>query len=210
MTPHRLAGVFGIALAACGRPEELPFYRTREMSPEWLTARQASLASMHRVAPFRMVDQHGADVSERTLEGKATIVHFFFTTCGDICPTTTSNIRRLLERVPDEARLQVLSVSVAPELDSVPELRRFAARHQIADPRWHLLTGARAATEQLARESFFTTLGSRQRNGVASVAHTESVWLVDASGRLRGVYAGMLLLEMSRLEEDLRVLIASQ
>ena len=52
------------------------------------------------------------------------------------------------------------------------------------------------------RDSYFVRLGNDSTYGVASIAHTESVLLVDGCGRLRGVYAGTLALEMQRLKED--------
>jgi protein SCO1/2 len=202
--------LLAMSLAGCAQREALPFYRTAEMTPEWLTAREAGARSMHHVAPFRMVDQRGAEVTERAFDGKATVVGFFFTRCGDICPTTTSNMRRLLALVPDEPRIQVLSHSVMPGQDSVAELRRFAEHHRISDPRWHLLTGVEAATEALAQESYFIPLGRDRRVGVSKSAHTESVMLVDTHGRLRGVYAAMLPVEMDRLQEDLALLLTEQ
>jgi protein SCO1/2 len=208
MIRHRFGVALAVALSGCSPRQALPFYRTAQMSPEWLTAREASARSMHHVASFAMLDQNGSQVSERAFAGKATIVSFFFTKCGDICPMTTEHIQQLLGRMPNEARVQVLSYSVAPERDSLSELRWFADQHGISDARWHLLTGTREATERLARESYFTRLANGVNYGGARVGHTESVLLVDAQGRLRGVYAGTLRIEMQKLEEDLVVLLA--
>ena len=210
MTRPRLLVALAITVAACSRREALPFYRTAELTPEWLTVRESRAREMHHVAPFTMTDQHGVSVTERAFEGRATIVTFFFTHCADICPTTTSNIRKLLEAIPDDGRIQVLSYSVTPERDSVAELRRFAERHHIADPRWHFLTGGREATERLARDSYFAPLGDSRNYGVETIEHTESIRLVDARGRLRGVYAAMLPVELLQLKEDLALLIAEQ
>ena len=62
------------------------------MTPEWLGDGEASARSMHHVAPFRLVDQRGQRVTDSSLAGKVTIAHFFFTRCGDVCPTTTNNV----------------------------------------------------------------------------------------------------------------------
>ena len=196
-------------LAACGgHGSSLPYLRTATMTPEWLTDREATGDSMHRVAQFKLADQHGATVSEQSLKSKVTIVQFFFTTCGDVCPATTSNLARLLRESGGDSRVQVLSYSVTPERDSVGALRAYAAEHGITDSRWRLLTGPRADIERLARESYFVLLGDGATYGVSTIAHTESVLLVDGCGRLRGVYAGTLRLEMQRLREDAAVLAA--
>lgn len=189
---------------ACIQPESLPFYQTADMTPEWISPSTRT----HRVADFRLVDQHDRAVTNAAFRGKATIVHFFFTRCGDVCPTTSSHLARTLRAI-DDPRLQVLSHSVTPEADSVASLRHYAAMHRIVDPRWRLVTGPRSEIEDLARYSYFVRLGRDSTYGVASIAHTESVLLVDDAGRLRGVYAGTLALEMDRLREDVLILLSS-
>jgi protein SCO1/2 len=180
------------------------------MTPEWMTDREASDARMHRVAPFVLTDQRGATITESALRGRITIVHFFFARCGDVCPTTTANVARVVAEAGAMPELQVLSHSVTPERDSVPVLQHFAAMHKIADPRWHLLTGDTATIHRLARDSYFVRLGDGRTFNVASIAHTESVLLIDGEGRLRGIYAGTLALEMQRLREDIATLHEEQ
>ena len=196
-------------VCGCGR-SALPFYRTAAMTPEWLAAEDANAASIHRVAPFSLTDQHGARLTNKSFAGKVSVVHFFFTACRDVCPATTRNIAELLRDVRGDERLQVLSHSIAPAADSVAALAHFAADRGIRDPRWHLLTGDSTAIDSLARRSCFVRLGSDTTYGVRSIAHSESVLLVDGEGRLRGVYAGTLQLEMDRLKEDVRILLAEQ
>jgi protein SCO1/2 len=200
-------GGLTVTVAATREPSSaVPYYRNASFVPEWLTASEAADSSVHRVEPFVMTDQRGARVTEHAFAGHVTIVQFFFTHCGDICPTTTANIARALRSLGD-ASVQVLSYSVTPEADSVAVLREFAKRHGITDGRWHLLAGARSDVERLARGSYFVRLGDGTTYGVATIAHTESVLLLDGDRRIRGVYAGTLALDMARLVEDARALL---
>jgi protein SCO1/2 len=162
---------------------------------------------MHHVGSFSLIDQHGQQVSEAALNDKVTIAHFFFTRCRDVCPLTISALAALLDSLPANPRVQILSYSVTPERDSVAALEDFAREHHLRDPRWHLLTGARATTARLASQSFFVRLGDGRSYGVDSIAHTESLVLVDGHGRLRGFYAGTLPVELNRLIEDIRELL---
>ena len=186
----------------------VPFYRTAQLTPEWLSSESARAKNLHRVGAFNLTDQNGATVSEAAFANHATIIHFFFTTCAGVCPTTQSNIARLLARMPDEPRVQVLSYSVMPERDSLPMLKMYADLHQIDAARWHLLTGARNTIEDLARNSYYVNLSNGSSYGVSDLAHTETVVLVDAAGRLRGMYTGSLPLDIERLGEDIRALLA--
>ena len=200
------AGTSGITRAGSSA---LPYYRTAALEPEWLSAADARSADMHRVAPFAMVDQEGRLINEHAFSGRVTVVQFFFTTCGDVCPTTTHNLAAVLQTLAGD-KVQVLSYSVTPERDSVAALRHFAAMHGITDPRWRLLTGSRSLVEVLARESYFVRLGDGRTYNVSTIAHTESVLLIDGERRLRGIYAGTLRLDMDRLVEDARALLAEQ
>lgn len=197
------------ALGACGR-SKLPFYRTAEMTPEWLAPSDVSAPSMHRIARFALTDQHGARVTNASFVGKVSIVNFFFTGCRDVCPTTTRNIAELLRDTRGGSSVQILSHSITPAADSIGALVRFAEERGVRDPRWHLLTGDSTAIDSLARWSYFVRLGNDTTYGVKSIAHSESVLLVDGQGRLRGVYAGTLQLEMDRLKEDVATLLAER
>jgi protein SCO1 len=196
-----------VLLGACSPKSELPYFRSAELTPEWLGERAASAASMHYVGAFRMVDQQGGTVTEAALQGRVTVVNFFFTHCQDICPLTMQNLQRMLAESDGDERLQILSYSVLPDTDPVAGLVAFAREHAIDDPRWRLLTGPAADVEALARKAYFVGTGEGRTYGVQKVTHTESVVLLDGEGRIRGVYAGTLQLEMDRLEEDVAVLL---
>ena len=189
---------------------DVPYYRTEQRTPEWLSNRIATDSAFHRVAPFALRDQHNARITEANLNGRITVVHFFFTQCGGVCPTTQGNLARLLLHFPDEARLQLLSHSVTPDRDSVPALNMYAAMRGITDSRWHLLTGQRASIEALASASYFVNLNDGKTYGVNNLAHTETLVLVDGMGRLRGMYTGTLQLDVDRMSDDIRTLLHEQ
>ncbi len=203
-----LLGAF-LLLAACGcsAPDPLPFFGDASLTPVWMSATQAQRRHVHQVAPFRFRDHNGRPMTRDSLTGRVTLVHFFFAHCADICPTTTRNVATTLRNIGADERAQVLSYSIMPERDSVFALKAFAELHQLTDPRWHLLAGDRAQLASLAASSFFVEIGDGSTYGVASIAHTETVLLVDSQGRVRGVYAASLPLEMQRAAEDARTLL---
>lgn len=162
---------------------------------------------MHRVAPFAFIDQHGDTVTQRALARRVTLVHFFFTSCGRVCPRAFDGIQRLLATLPADSAFQVLSYSVQPERDSLAALRRYAERHQLTDARWHLLTGPWAQLDSLARTSYFVNLRDGRSYGTDDLAHTETVVLVDQDARIRGVYNATLPLDMQQIADDARTLL---
>lgn len=121
-----------------------------------------------RVPDFSFTNQLGQKVSwkdmmyqrnDSTIEGKIVVIDFFFTHCPTICPTMTRNMKLLRDNIKSndivgnrEADfVQFLSVSVDPERDSVPELKKWADRFQINPQNWWLLTGNKKEIYDWAR-----------------------------------------------------------
>ena len=197
-----------IAVAGCvSRESSLPYYVSEQLTPEWMTDAAVNDSPMHRITDFRLVNQRRETVTGRSLVGKISIAHFFFTQCAGVCPKTQPNLARVLRKFADDARIQILSHSVKPEEDSVAQLKSYAAEHHVTDFRWNFLTGPRGEIERLAKDSYFANLNDGRSYGTSDLVHTETVFLVDPRGRIRGVYNGTLGLDIDRLVEDIRVLI---
>ena len=202
------AGALMLLCVSCNTTRDgLPYFRDQYLTPEWLSVRTASAPTMHRVQPFALVDQRGRVVTEREIVDHVTVVHFFYATCGRVCPRTQSSIARWLRAMPSDNRIQVLSHTVQPERDSVAALAEYASMHEIIDPRWRLLTGPRATLESLAAASYFVNLTDGRSYGTTDLQHTETLSLIDQRGRIRGVYNGTLQLDMERMADDARVLL---
>jgi len=186
---------------------QLPFFNRPDFAPEWIVPGTSAFDSIHRIPPFRVLDQDSAVITESTVDGKIYVASFFFTACKGICPRMTYNLLKLSERFREERDVCFLSHSVLPEEDSVPALKLYAKHHQISTERWHLLTGNRDSIYRLARREYFAgdTIGYNQAGD--QFLHTENFILVDRYRRIRGVYNGTLEIEIDRLEEDIRTLM---
>lgn len=81
-----------LLLAACYNDSApaVPFYRSAALTPEWLSNRVTQQSDFHHVARFALRDQHDTTVTERALAGRVTVIHFFFTQCGGVCPDRKS------------------------------------------------------------------------------------------------------------------------
>lgn len=178
----------------------LPYYIDASMSPTWIPEDSVELVAAHRVGEFRVVDQTGEVMTDRNLDGKIAVVDFFFTRCPGICPTLSANMSRLQDSLAGIDDVLLLSFSVTPDVDSVPVLREYAATWG-ADPAvWHLMTGAKREIYDLARTSFFADIDTADD----AFLHSETFWLIDRTGRIRGLYNGTLGVDVVNLIEDVR------
>ena len=194
------------ARTSARRTSALPYYADSTLTPKWIASGSRRLTAVHRAGEFRLVAQDGHTATARELDGKVYVAHFFYTTCGDVCPLTTRNLARFLAAFPGDDRVRIASFSVAG--DSAASLAEYAARHGLDAHRWLLFGGSKADVARIARESYFVGLGRGKDFGTDSVAHTDLVVLVDADRHIRGVYNASLRLEVEQLTADARTLLA--
>ncbi|WP_299459712.1 SCO family protein [uncultured Microscilla sp.] len=218
---HTFKTFFGLTLAAAWlvclngcQPRQsknteekpLPFYNKSDFTPEWIKKEEPKYQKIHTIAPFRFTNQDSEAVTNETLRGKIYVANFFFTTCGSVCPRMTENLRMIQEAFDASDDVRLVSHTVMPWVDSLPRLRRFVKRKNIDTKMWHLVTGKKEEIYTLARQSYF----AEEKPGFAKDAneflHTEHVILVDKKGRIRGVYNGMVQLEVKRLVQDIKTL----
>lgn len=135
--PRLLAMSISVAaFIACSSPEA---FRGTE-----LTARLPATS-------FTLTNQFSRSISLEDYRGKVVLVTFLYTSCPDICPLTTSNIREAYELLGSDAQeLAIVAVSVDPERDTVEEALAFSRHWQMTD-RWDFLTGQRAELERIWR-----------------------------------------------------------
>jgi len=196
---------FGIYLKN-GSEELLPFYVDGDLTPQWIVAGTAGYGGIHKVAPFRLTNQHAEMVTQETFNGKIYVADFFFATCPGICSSMTQNMLKIQEAFKDDADVLFLSHSVTPEIDTVPVLNRYAEEYGIMKDKWHLVTGPRKDIYTLARQSYFAEEDLGLPVEEDDFLHTELFFLIDIHGRIRGIYKGTFPNEMTRLIEDIRIL----
>jgi protein SCO1/2 len=177
----------------------LPFYSDSTLTPAWT----ADTGSVHRIDAFSLIDQRGRPVSELELNGRITVVTFFYATCKDLCPRLQSKLASVRDAFRDDPRVLLVSISIAPEHDTAPILAAYAKANHIDAPDWLLMTGARAEVERVAHGSFFANTPIVRASGAT---HGETIWLLDPSRRIRGLYNGTMPLDSKRIMEDIATL----
>ncbi|OGU01528.1 MAG: hypothetical protein A2W29_06905 [Gemmatimonadetes bacterium RBG_16_66_8] len=200
------SAVFVLLIAGCGRGGGLPFYEDASLTPRWRGVVSTRATPVHRIAEFALLDQTGRPFTAGSLDGRVHVANFFFTSCGDVCPITRRLLSRVAAAFAAEDNLLITSYSVTPGRDSVADLAAYAAYNHIDHRRWKLLTGDLATVRQLGA-SYLVGFGRAGDYGVASLAHTEMLVLVDQHRRIRGVYNGTLALDIDQLIADARTLL---
>lgn len=183
----------------------LPIYQPAEVSFELVDSSLQHVKKYHKIANFSLTNQNGNRISQRDYQGKIYVADFFFTTCPSICPIMTNNMAYIQSKIMDDPQVKLLSFSVTPEIDSVPQLKKYALEKGVNDKKWNLLTGDKKEIYTLARKSYFVVKEDGD-GGPHDMIHTENFVLVDPEKRIRGYYDGTDKAAIENLLADLKTL----
>ena len=191
------------------KPEKrLPVYQPSMVNPELVDSTLVYVKKYHSIADFKLINQNGDTISQADYADKIYIADFFFTTCPTICPVMTANMADIQQIIKGDDEVMLLSHSVTPEIDLVPQLKRYALEKGVIDAKWNLVTGDKKQIYELARKSYLAVLTDGD-GGPYDMIHTENFILVDKERRIRGFYDGTSSEEVAQLLEDLKVLKSS-
>ncbi|MGB5821178.1 MAG: SCO family protein [Saonia sp.] len=186
--------------------EELPIYHPADLNPELVDGSLQDVNSDHTVSDFSLINQNGDTITQADYEGKVYVADFFFTRCPTICPVMSGNMEKLQEEFRNNDGIKLLSLSVTPEMDSVPVLRNYADKYGALDSVWNITTGDKKHIYALARKSYFAVVDTGD-GGLQDFIHTPNFILVDTKKQIRGIYDGTKTEEMERLIKDIKNLL---
>ncbi len=159
------------------------------------------------ISALQLVDQDGQAFDTRDLRGRWHLLFLGFTACPDVCPTTLSDLRRLLGRLQPEVRerVQVVLVSVDPARDTPERLKQYLAYYRSG---FKGLTGELSELTKLSKALGLPFVPANETGGDYSVSHSGNIALVAPDGSLRGHIRAPLKLD--GLADALPELVESQ
>lgn len=168
--------------------------------------------TFHRAADLVLTNQLGERVSlNEDLKGKILVLDFFFIDCPSVCPRLTRNMA-LLQRAfrrtaqhSNDTLMQLISITVMPERDSVPRLRAYAERFGANHDHWYFLTGDKKEIYNYIRNEVGLSAGQGD-GGADDFIHTQSFVLLDRERYIRGVYDGLDSASVGNCAHDIGLL----
>lgn len=188
------------------KPEErLPIYQPNMVNNELVDSTVREVRKYHTIANFNLLNQNGDTITRDFYKDKIYVADFFFTTCQTICPIMTNHMLKIQEKIKNDPEVFLLSHTVIPEADSVPQLKKYAKEKGVIDSKWNLVTGDKKQIYDLARKSYLAAK-SEGDAGPFDMIHTENFVLVDKKNRIRGFYDGTDPKAIENLLHDISIL----
>ncbi|MEI6737693.1 MAG: SCO family protein [Pseudomonadota bacterium] len=133
---------------------------------------------------FRLTDHTGKSRTMLDFRGKVVAIFFGFTFCPDVCPTTLSEMRQVMQQLgPQSENLQVLFITVDPKRDSAEVLSKYVPSFY---PTFLGLYGDDAATRQVTKDfKIIARVVIGQTPDSYTVDHSAGMLIFDGQGRLR-------------------------
>ncbi|WP_435578148.1 SCO family protein [Gilvibacter sp.] len=184
--------------------DRLPIIEPVTIAEELVDPSMQFVKKYHGIPDFKLLNQNGDTITQADYEDKIYVADFFFTTCATICPIMTDHMVQIQEALNGDPMVKLLSHSVTPEIDSIPQLKKYALEKGVNDSVWNLVTGDREQIYDLARKAYFAA----KKDAVSEygMIHTENFVLIDKEKRLRGYYDGTDPDDIEQLLKDIEIL----
>ncbi len=160
----------------------------------------------HVVNNMSFTNQMGNKVALDDVKGKIIVINFFFTRCPVVCPALTRAMKKLQNSFVKNADIvQFISISVDPEHDSVPNLRKYADKYDVNHDTWWMVTGDKKSIYDFAVKEMKANIADPKID--TAFIHTEDFFLLDSNRVIRGWYSGFDSLKLSQLARDIPTLM---
>lgn len=160
----------------------------------------------HKVRNITFTNQLGKKVTLDSLKGKILVIDFFFSRCPSICPGLARSMKKLQDSYTNskDSIVQFISISVDPEFDSVPQLRKFANRFTANHDSWWFVTGDKKDIYDFALNELKASIADSDVD--TAFIHTENFFLLDRNRVVRGWYNGFDSVKQHQLVRDIPLL----
>jgi protein SCO1/2 len=161
----------------------------------------------HQLPDFKLVDQNGAAVTSKSFDDKIFVASFFYTHCPTVCNTINKNVNALLSDYAKNNMVCFASITVDPERDSVAVLKNYSKQYNPPGIKWLFLTGDTSSIYPLARKGFLVNAVKVNND---DFIYSDKLILIDKEKRIRGYYSGTSTNDITKLNDEIKVLIAEE
>lgn len=184
----------------------LPYFKSENLDPYW-TDNNNYPQDLRKITDLSLTSNKNQTITEKELLGKYKLIIFFYARCNGVCPMITRNMQNFLPRIKNLQDLEIISITINPEIDTVEVINEFRKNYGIKEKNWLQLTGNKNQIYNLARRQFGADIQTiKGKEDLTDFVHTENVYLVDKKNFLRGIYRAKGTGDLERLLVEMETL----
>lgn len=201
--PYRAALAASVFLATlCGTQA------AAQQAPDFDRALQLSQSVIGKpVGDYVLLDRLRREVKLSDYRGKPLMVGFVYTSCSQVCPTTTQFIAKSVKearKALGPGSFAVVTIGFNQPFDSPDAMAAFARQNGISEPGWEFLSPDMTVVDALTRDFGFTYYATPK-----GFDHIAQLTVVDGQGTIyRQIYGDTF--ELPMLVGPLKELLSGQ
>ena len=161
----------------------------------------------HSLNDFNLTDQNGSAVNLSSFKKKIFVANFFYTHCPSVCNLINSNVNLLAGSYEKNKMVYFISITVDPEHDTAPVLKAYAHKFSPLPGKRLFLTGDTGSVYSLARNGFLVNALQVNKD---DFIYSDKLILIDQDKHIRGYYTGASTVDVNRLNDEIKVLVAEE
>ena len=151
----------------------------------------------HTVSNIVLTDHHGEQVSMDSFKSSIVLVNIFFATCPEVCPEMNKQIQSVAELFVENPDVRFLTITIDPERDSIPELKKQADYFNADVYKRQFCTGSKKEIYDWAINDLMLAAESSPSD---DFIHDDKVVIIDMEGHIRGILETRAKTKTDRLE----------
>jgi len=195
------------------RYKPLAIYGPKQVAKTFHSVRGKNIPDTiyHTIADFKLTNQFGTEVSWDKYAGKIFLVDLFHATNRGFAVDYASKAMGGFSKVYESnTMLHFLSISINPTEDTPQVLKKYGETISANNNRWDLLTGDSTQIYQLINKGLFLDAIKGTENGETKFNYSNLFVLIDSQHRIRGYYEATNNEALSKLDDEIKVLIAEE
>ncbi|MEI5986215.1 MULTISPECIES: SCO family protein [Sphingobacterium] len=196
----------GLLFQSCDNTErKLPILGEATVEKKMVDGKEVIDSIYPTIPDFKFLNQDSAYITQDFFKDKIYVANFFFTHCPSICPTMQRNLLKAYEKYKNNPKIAFLSHSIDFKYDQPHVLKDYANKLGIDNDQWQFVMGSKADIYGISEKYLVYTKEDASVPG--GYDHSGYLVIIDPERRLRGAYDGTNDEQVTKLLEDLDVIL---
>lgn len=195
------------------RYKPLPFFGPKQVASTFHSVRgeQVPDTVYHQLGDFSLMNQNGDPVTIKNYDGKIQVINLFYTKGNTAAVRIANQAMKTFEATYHKNKVvSCISLSIDPANDTPEILKGYAGQIGAQAGKWDLLTGDSTTIYNLINKRLFVDAHQENINGEKKFVYSNMFVLLDYQHRIRGYYEATSHEDLSRLDDEIKVLIIEE
>lgn len=194
------------------RYRPLPIYGPKQVASTFHSVRGKQIPDTiyHLVDDFALTNQNGDTVSLKTWKGKVVVLNLFYTQVNsDGAKMSMKALQGFNEMYQNNHMVHLASISVDSK-DDQKAIASVAKSQNAVVQKWDFLIGDTVALNHLVKHSLLLDAVDNSTQNERKFLYSNKIVLLDSQNRIRGFYEASNQEALSKLDDEIKVLIAEE